>query len=82
MAATCATSILAFTIALAHSFYTAGSFEVKHVYGMLSAIALAPLMYRGVQIYSMAFVASIYEGFFNWYIDEKHNNQVNKDASR
>lgn len=74
MIATCIITILALSSAIAYGWYFCSSFEEKHIYGIVSTVSLAPLMYRGAQIYSMAFVASIFKGFFNWYIDEKHSN--------
>lgn len=36
-----------------------------------TVLAFAGVFRRGARIYSQAFVSSIYEGFFNWYCDQR-----------
>jgi hypothetical protein len=45
--------------------------ELRYVLFAAGAFVLAFLFQRGARIYSQAFVGSIYEGFFNWWCDER-----------
>ena len=40
-----------------------------------TAFILAWIFYRGARIYSVAFVASVYEGFYNWCCDQRNENE-------
>jgi hypothetical protein len=41
------------------------------LYAAAILAASAPLFRRGLQLYSQAFVASIYEGFFSWLTEHR-----------
>jgi hypothetical protein len=46
------------------------------------SLALAWIFHRGARIYSQAFVASIYEGFFSWYCDNRNSRNSIPDTSK
>jgi len=73
------TTIISGISFLSSIFLNIKDFQETKIFIILTPLSflLSCTFHRGAKIYSLAFVGSIYEGFFNWYCDNKKEKSDN-----
>ena len=80
MTVTTIVSGIAFMISILLNITNLQEAKIFVIFAPISFI-LSWVFHRGAWIYSLAFVGSIYEGFFNWYCDNKKITVVDHNPS-